>query len=347
MNIMRTLTINGTKYNVTPVVPASSVTLLASAWMGSGDAYYQVVELPDVTPNTKVDLQPTSEQLAEFHNKVLAFVAENEGGVVTVYAIGDRPAGDHTIQTTLTEVEGAGKIRGNTVGTTMPRPDWNQTDPTKADYIKNKEAVDGHLTNVSNPHGVTAAQVGARPNTWTPTAADVGAAPASHATDKGNPHGVTAAQVGAVPASHATDKGNPHGVTAAQVGAVPAIESTDYPGCYYRMVGGNTEWINPPVGIGEEYRTTERWNGYAVYTKLIDLGIVPVGERDYDIGFYSGLIRHYAVTNTNRSVLTTGEIVEDWDVSVKIFQNTVRVTGGEGIGNNNETLYLQVWYTKP
>lgn len=30
------------------------------------------------------------------------------------------------------------KITGNTVGTTMPRSDWNQTDPSKADYIKNK-----------------------------------------------------------------------------------------------------------------------------------------------------------------------------------------------------------------
>ena len=30
------------------------------------------------------------------------------------------------------------KIIGNTVGTTMPRSDWNQTDPSKADYIKNK-----------------------------------------------------------------------------------------------------------------------------------------------------------------------------------------------------------------
>lgn len=141
MNIMRTLTINGTTYNVTPVVPASSVTLLAAAWTGNGDAYAQVVELPGVTANTKVDLQPTPEQLEEFHYLTLAFVAENENGVVTVYAIGDKPTSDHTIQTTLTEVEAAGKIRGNTVGTTMPRPDWDQTDPTKADYILNKPVV--------------------------------------------------------------------------------------------------------------------------------------------------------------------------------------------------------------
>jgi hypothetical protein len=88
-----------------------------------------------------VDLQPTSEQLEEFHYKIIAFVAENEGGVVTVYSIGDKPTGDHTIQITLTEVKAEGKIRGNTVGTTMPRPDWDQTDPAKADYIKNKPVV--------------------------------------------------------------------------------------------------------------------------------------------------------------------------------------------------------------
>lgn len=33
------------------------------------------------------------------------------------------------------------KIIGRTVGTTMPRPNWNQTDPNKADYIRNKPDV--------------------------------------------------------------------------------------------------------------------------------------------------------------------------------------------------------------
>ena len=141
MSIMRTLTINGTTYNVTPVVPASSVTLLSGAWVGDGDAYSQVVELPGVTPNTKVDLQPTADQLAEFYYKVLAFVAENDGGVVRVYAVGDKPKGDHTIQTTLTEVETTGKIRGNTVGTPMPRSNFNQTDPNKADYIVGRDKI--------------------------------------------------------------------------------------------------------------------------------------------------------------------------------------------------------------
>jgi hypothetical protein len=30
------------------------------------------------------------------------------------------------------------KIIGNTTATPNPRPDWNQTDETKADFIKNK-----------------------------------------------------------------------------------------------------------------------------------------------------------------------------------------------------------------
>lgn len=117
MSILKTLTINGTTYNVAPVVPACEVTLLASAWVGDGDAYSQVVGVPGVTEHTKVDLQPTAEQVADFYNKVLAFVAENNGGTVTVYAIGEKPTEDHTIQVTKTEVEGTGKIRGDTVGT--------------------------------------------------------------------------------------------------------------------------------------------------------------------------------------------------------------------------------------
>jgi len=139
MGIMRTLTINGVTYDVVPVVPATTVTLLASAWEENGDVYSQVVEVPGATAYTKVDLQPTADQLAEFHYKVLAFVAENNNGIVTVYAIGDKPEDDHTIQITKTEVEATGKIRGNTVGTTMPRANLGQTDPRKADYVLGKE----------------------------------------------------------------------------------------------------------------------------------------------------------------------------------------------------------------
>lgn len=47
----------------------------------------------------------------------------------------------------------------------------------------------------------------------------------------------------------------------------PAQEDASFPGCYYRMVNGIKEWINPPMVENVEYRTTERIDGKAVYKK--------------------------------------------------------------------------------
>lgn len=86
------------------VARVADVILLASEWVGGNNFYSQVVPVYGVTEHTQVDLTPTAEQLAIFHGKDLAFVTENEGGVVTVYAIGDKPMNDYVIQATLTEV---------------------------------------------------------------------------------------------------------------------------------------------------------------------------------------------------------------------------------------------------
>jgi hypothetical protein len=102
---MKTLTINGTRFTIAAAVPGNSVTLLSSAWIGNTSPYSQVVALPGVTACTKVDLQPSVEQLEIFHEKDVAFTTENNDGVVTVYAIGDKPKNDYTIQVTMTEVD--------------------------------------------------------------------------------------------------------------------------------------------------------------------------------------------------------------------------------------------------
>ena len=81
------------------------VELPADSWVGDASPFSQVVEVAGVTENSQVDLTPSVEQLAIFHNKDLAFVTENDGGVVTVYAIGQKPTLDYTIQVTITEVK--------------------------------------------------------------------------------------------------------------------------------------------------------------------------------------------------------------------------------------------------
>lgn len=81
------------------------VTLLGNGWVGTESPYSQVVTIAGVTAHSQVDLTPSVEQLAVFHDKDLAFVAENNGGVVTVYAVGQKPENDYTIQVTITEVD--------------------------------------------------------------------------------------------------------------------------------------------------------------------------------------------------------------------------------------------------
>ena len=59
--------------------------------------------------------------------------------------------------------------------------------------------LNSHTNNKSNPHGVTASQVGADP---TGSAQAVQNNLDSHTSKKNNPHGVTASQIGAAASSH-------------------------------------------------------------------------------------------------------------------------------------------------
>lgn len=82
----------------------SNVTLLSNLWQGETSPYHQVVTIPGATKNSKVDLNPTVEQLNIFHNKDISFVVENDEGTITIYCIGQKPTNDYDMQVTITEV---------------------------------------------------------------------------------------------------------------------------------------------------------------------------------------------------------------------------------------------------
>lgn len=86
------------------VVSVATIDLRSSAWQGSGNLYSQVVAIDGITENSQVNLTPSVEQLAIFYEKDITFVTENDGGVVTVYVIGQKPANDYTIQANIVEV---------------------------------------------------------------------------------------------------------------------------------------------------------------------------------------------------------------------------------------------------
>lgn len=58
--------------------------------------------------------------------------------------------------------------------------------------------------------------------------------------------------------------------------AIDFFESADYPGCIYRkLADGTVEWVNPPMAIGVEYRTIERYSGKPVYAQIVNFGTLP------------------------------------------------------------------------
>ena len=81
--------------------------------------YKQPVTIDNITEYSRLDLQPNADMLAEFQNLDLAFVTENNGGVITVYSIGDKPLKTYIMQATVIETEATveAPVVGATVGT--------------------------------------------------------------------------------------------------------------------------------------------------------------------------------------------------------------------------------------
>lgn len=114
------------------------------------------------------------------------------------------------------------------------------------------------------------------------------------------------------------------------------------------LTWGVVEFDNPAMGIGVEYRTTERSNGNPVYTKLISLGEMPAANTaltvshgvtctdfiDYDVYCsYYGNIRKFVmgdVSGQPNCIVT--------NTAVYLKTGTTALTGYTG--------YAKLWYVK-
>lgn len=82
----------------------------------------------------------------------------------------------------------------------------------------------------------------------------------------------------------------------------------DASGCAYQAVLKRTyagwkqwEYVNPPMELGVEYRTTERYLGKPVYVKLVDFGALPNTASKYvdpNISNFEKLIEPMTITIT-------------------------------------------------
>ena len=143
------------------------------------------------------------------------------------------------------------------------------------------------LNAVNNKIPTTPEQIGAHPNTWMPTVSDVGAAPAGYglgALCQEIPDWNSATKCGFYSAATNSPDGERwYGYVCADVyGAIHQVVSKAYVNdnlvcsrSYYGGEYGPWEWDNPPMVLGVEYRTTERYQGKAVYVAVVDIGTLP------------------------------------------------------------------------
>lgn len=61
---------------------------------------------------------------------------------------------------------------------------------------------------------------------------------------------------------------------------------------------GEWEWVNPPMVVGVEYRTAERWKGKPVYAKAVDLGTLPARSGLKSVLIGGGASAIVSVTGT-------------------------------------------------
>lgn len=93
---------------VVPVLPRiTTITLRAASWTGSSNPWSQVVDIAadaNIGVSSKLDPQPTAQQIVSMQNEETSIMISNEGGYVVAYAIGNKPTVDYTMQVLITEV---------------------------------------------------------------------------------------------------------------------------------------------------------------------------------------------------------------------------------------------------
>ena len=135
-----------------------------------------------------------------------------------------------------------------------------------------------------------------------------------------------------------------------QTDMVTTVDS--YPGCYFRQQpNGEIEWLNPPMDLNFEYRTTERWKGKPVYCKAIEIGTADIpsssGSKRVEIGVdHTKIVRYhcFASYSTNFIVLPYADSSGS-SLTVRILGTGVFFTASSN-AFSGYTAVLTIYYVK-
>lgn len=82
----------------------TEITLPVESWKGAKSPYSMAVSVEGLSQRSKIDLWPSVDILETLRIMGSGLCAENNAGSVTVYALGNKPDADLTVQATITEV---------------------------------------------------------------------------------------------------------------------------------------------------------------------------------------------------------------------------------------------------
>lgn len=108
------------------------------------------------------------------------------------------------------------------------------------------------------------------------------------------------------------------------------------------------EYINPPTNLGVEYRTTERYLGKPVYTKLVGCGALPNATRktiNHGIANVQYMLRYAATCVTGDYLDSLPSWYSDTDYCT-VYASTTQIVLRTPNDLSNRTANAQLWYTK-
>ena len=140
-------------------------------------------------------------------------------------------------------------------------------------------------------------------------------------------------------------RGIAFGTTATREGFTCAMDAY-FSGELYRLNGDEKEWLFPPMEMGVEYRTAERFVGLPVYTKLVQLEVTESGESTVQWhGETVSPIRHAA--RFYAQTLPFFDADGNQTLAVRLSANNAIISCALGwVVNSNNPIWLQVWYHK-
>ena len=102
-----TVTMEGPFGNVGSSGKITTISLPAANWKNAVSPFFQSVEVSGISESSLIEIQASKEQIEMLCENGSAIHIENENGVATAYAIGNKPAEDLVLQITLNEVVSA------------------------------------------------------------------------------------------------------------------------------------------------------------------------------------------------------------------------------------------------